>query len=88
MMGLLADIVGNIGVICFLFAYFLLQKGTILHTQASYLLLNLAGSLLLLFSLLINWNLSAFLLEAAWALISMYGLYKFVYLPWRNARKK
>ena len=87
-MQLLADVIGNIGVVCFLLAYFLLQRGTILHTQLSYLLLNLIGSLLLIFSLLINWNLSAFLLEAAWFFISMWGIIKFVYLPWRTARKK
>ncbi|MEK6747202.1 MAG: hypothetical protein AABY33_09270 [Pseudomonadota bacterium] len=80
--------VGNIGVVCFLLAYFLLQKGALLHTQLSYLLLNLAGALLLMFSLWINWNLSAFLLEVAWALISIYGIIKFVYLPWRNKKKQ
>ncbi len=87
-MQLLADVIGNIGVICFLLAYFLLQRGVVLHSQLSYLLLNLAGSLMLIFSLLINWNLSAFLLEAAWALISIYGIVKFVYLPWQAARNK
>ncbi len=87
-MELLADIIGNMGVFCFLLAYFLLQKGVILHTQLNYLLLNLVGSLLLIFSLLVNWNLSAFLLEAAWALISIGGIIKFVYLPWCSARKK
>lgn len=75
-MELLADIIGNIGVVCFLLAYFLLQKGKILHTYLSYLLLNLVGAVLLMFSLWINWNLSAFLLEAAWALISIWGIIK------------
>ncbi len=60
----------------------MLQKGTILHTSLTYLGMNLAGSLLLIISLLVNWNLSAFLLEAAWALISMYGIFKFVFMPW------
>lgn len=86
-MELIADIVGNVGVVCFLLSYFLLQKGAVLHTQLSYLLLNLAGALLLIFSLLINWNLSAFLLEAAWALISLWGIVKYVYLPWSNKKK-
>lgn len=75
-MSMLADIVGNIGVICFLAAYFLLQNGRVQHTGMLYLGLNLAGALMLLFSLLVHWNLPAFLLEAAWALISMYGIYK------------
>ncbi|MEQ1789528.1 MAG: hypothetical protein ABL857_03695 [Rickettsiales bacterium] len=87
-MELIADIIGNIGVACFLLAYYLLQKGTVLHTQVSYLLLNMIGSFLLIFSLLINWNLSAFLLEVAWALISMYGIVKFVYIPWRRTNTK
>ena len=69
-----ADVIGNLGVICFLAAYFLLQKGKIPHTGLWYLGLNLAGSLLLLVSLSIHWNLPAFLLEAAWALISIYGI--------------
>ena len=75
-MELFSNIIGNTGVICFLLAYFLLQNGKILHTSLVYLLLNLAGSLLLMLSLLINWNLPAFILEAAWALISAYGIYK------------
>lgn len=83
-MELIADIVGNIGVVCFLVAYFLLQKGVLRHDEMKYLLLNLAGAILLIFSLLINWNLSAFLLEAAWALISIYGIVKF----FSNARNK
>ena len=79
-MELIADIVGNIGVVCFLVAYFLLQKGVLAHNELRYLLLNLAGAFLLMFSLWINWNLSAFLLEAAWALISIWGIVKGVYL--------
>lgn len=75
-----ANIIGNIGVVCFLVAYFLLQKGKIMHTGVCYLGLNLAGSLMLIVSLLIHWNLPAFLLEAAWALISIYGIYKHLYV--------
>ena len=69
-----ADIIGNIGVVCFLSAFFLMQKGTLVHTGLVYLGLNLCGAVLLMGSLLIHWNLSAFMLEAAWALISMYGI--------------
>jgi hypothetical protein len=79
-MDLYADIIGNIGVVAFLAAFFLMQKGRISHIGLPYLSLNLAGAILLMISLLIHWNLSAFLLEAAWALISMYGIYKHIYL--------
>lgn len=78
-MDLAADITGNIGVICFLTAYFLLQKNKAPHTGIMYLGLNLAGAILLMISLLIHWNLPAFLLEAAWALISIYGMFKHVF---------
>ena len=70
------EIMGHIGVALFLGAYFLLQQGRILHTSFWYSGLNLAGSVLLMLSLWVDWNLSAFVLEAAWALISIYGIWK------------
>jgi hypothetical protein len=73
---LAASVVGHVGVVCFLAAYLLLQKGTLKPDSYPYLLLNLAGALLLVLSLLWNWNLPAFLLEAIWGAISAYGLYK------------
>ena len=73
-MELLANIVGNIGVVCFLAAYWLLQKGKLAHTGLAYLGLNLIGAILVMLSLMVDWNLPAFLLEAAWALISIYGI--------------
>lgn len=75
-MALLANIIGNLGVACFLLAFFLLQRGRIKPDSWAYLGLNLGGAIGLMISLLYDWNLSAFLLEAAWALISMYGICK------------
>lgn len=74
-MSLWADILGNIGVVCFLVAFFLLQREKVAHSSGLYLGLNLAGSILLIISLLVHWNLPAFLLETAWGIISMYGIY-------------
>ena len=76
-MELLGNIVGHIGVVCFLLAYFMLQKGRWKPDDLWYLLLNLAGALLILCSLLVDWNLPAFLLETLWGLISIYGLIKY-----------
>jgi len=75
---LFAVIIGNIGVVCFLVAYFLMQNEKIAHNGIPYLVLNLAGSILLMISLTIQWNLAAFALEAAWALISIYGIYRYM----------
>lgn len=83
-MGDHAEILGNIGVVSFLVAYFLLQKERLTYRSGWYLGLNLLGSILLIYSLLFHWNLPAFLLEAAWALISMYGIYKYHYRAKRN----
>ncbi|NBX03749.1 MAG: hypothetical protein EBR02_06790 [Alphaproteobacteria bacterium] len=69
-----ANWVGNAGVLCFLIAYFLLQKQRISFDSLTYLGLNLVGALLLMSSLLVNWNAPAFILEAFWAMISIYGI--------------
>jgi len=78
-MELAGNILGGIGVICFLTAYFLLQKGAISANGIHYLGMNLAGAVLVMLSLLVDWNLSAFVLEAAWAGISLYGIYRHLY---------
>jgi hypothetical protein len=75
-MSLLFNMLGNLGMICFLAAYFFLQKGKLQPNGYPYLGLNFVGSILLMISLSHDWNLPAFMLEAAWALISSYGLIK------------
>jgi paired small multidrug resistance pump len=70
------DIVGIIGVILILAAFFLLQIGKLNARDFLYSLLNLFGALGILISLIQAWNLSAFLIEMAWTLISIYGLIK------------
>jgi hypothetical protein len=42
--------------------------------EAPALLLNLIGAGLILSSLAYRFNLSAFLMEAAWAIVALYGL--------------
>lgn len=79
-----ATLLGNLGVLSFLIAYFLLQKERVAYNSIYYLGLNLLGSLLLIYSLLFDWNLPAFLLEAAWALISIYGIVKYHGSFWRK----
>ncbi|NBO20086.1 MAG: hypothetical protein EBV03_12875 [Proteobacteria bacterium] len=73
-----ADWVGNTGVCCFLGAYFLLQKGRLSYDSACYLGLNLTGAVLVMLSLWVDWNTPAFVLEACWALISIYGIFRSV----------
>lgn len=70
------DIVGIIGVFLILTAYFLLEREVFTPHQLVYLFLNLFGALFIIVSLFHAWNLSAFVVEAAWALISIYGIIK------------
>jgi hypothetical protein len=70
------DLVGNVGVLLMVIAYLLLQLEKLSSAAVSYLLLNAAGAVLVIISLTFRFNLSAFLMEAFWLLISLYGLTK------------
>lgn len=71
----IANIIGIFGVIFILLAYFLLQTNRLAPHKFLYSGMNLVGALMILFSLYFDWNLSAALVEGAWAIISLYGLY-------------
>ena len=68
--------IGLIGVALILLAYFLLQRGTLTARRMAYLLLNLQGASLILVSLVHDWNLAAFVIEASWVAVSLYGIAK------------
>ena len=68
------DLVGNIGVLLMVVAYLLLQLGRLPSSAPSYSLLNAIGAFLVMASLWFDFNLSAFLMEAFWFLISLFGL--------------
>ena len=63
-----------IGVLLMLVAYALAQIGRMRVDRLPSLLMNLTGSLLVLVSLAFKFNLSAALMEGAWALVALYGL--------------
>ncbi|MFZ9034942.1 MAG: CBU_0592 family membrane protein [Francisellaceae bacterium] len=71
----LFDLIGNLGVIALISSYFLLQIGKI-APSALYSSLNLTASVLILISLCHSFNLSSFLIELFWIIISLIGLYR------------
>ena len=75
------DLFGNIGVALMVVGYLLLQAEKLRSSDLSYSLMNAVGALLVLISLLYRFNLSAFLVEGFWLLISIYGLIKFAARP-------
>ncbi|MBF8263579.1 MAG: hypothetical protein HW387_1244 [Parachlamydiales bacterium] len=70
------SVIGLVGVGLLLIAFFLLQTGRVTSRGYLYSLLNLLGAVGILISLIDEWNLSAFVIEIAWILISIYGIIK------------
>ncbi len=68
------DLLGNIGVVLILASYMLLQLEKLSATGFLYLATNGLGASLILVSLIYDFNLSAFTIEAFWLLISIYGI--------------
>lgn len=72
------DLVGNVGVVVIVATYLLLQLENLPATSPFYSIANGLGAVLILISLVSDFNLSAFVIEAAWFLISVYGLVRCV----------
>ena len=70
------DILGIIGVVFILAAYLALQIEKLSPKSLTYSALNGLGAALILVSLYFDFNLSAALIESAWLLISLFGLFK------------
>ncbi len=59
-----------------LFAYYQLQRAQMTSHEPRYLWLNFSGAVMVVFSLFWAWNWPAFLIESAWAVISLASLIK------------
>jgi hypothetical protein len=79
------DLVGNIGVAMILGTYFALQIGRLDAKSVAYSALNALGAGSITVSLLFDFNLSAFVVEAAWVAVSAYGLARAMRRPQSNA---
>ena len=73
----LLDLVGNVGVVVLMIGYLMLQLNKLRSDGLAYSLLNAAGACLIVLSLLVNFNLSAFIMEVFWILISFVGIYRY-----------
>jgi len=73
----LVDLIGNIGVVVLMIAYLMLQLNKLRSDGLAYSVLNAAGASLIIVSLLVNFNLSALLIEVFWVLISFVGIYRY-----------
>ncbi len=73
------DFVGNIGVVLVIWCYLRVQSGHMRSDSLRYSVGNGLGALLIMVSLLIDFNLSSFVIEIAWLGISVYGVYRYYY---------
>ncbi|MBY0534043.1 MAG: hypothetical protein K2P31_03655 [Rickettsiaceae bacterium] len=72
-----SDFVGLIGVFLVVSSFFLLQAEKFTPSSWGYLLFNLFGALMLLFSLCHTWNLASVIIECLWLSITTYEIIKF-----------
>lgn len=79
----LYDLVGNLGVTLIIGSYLLLQLGKLPATGLAYSVSNMLGAAFILVSLYFEFNMSAFLVEVFWLLISLLGLGR-IYLEKRR----
>ena len=74
----LLDVVGLVGATLLMVTYLLLQVNRLQSNGLAYSLLNAIGALLIVSSLLVNFNLAAFLIEVFWVLISLIGIIRYL----------
>jgi hypothetical protein len=70
------DIVGFAGAAVFVIAYFANQQRWLSSEDWRYPFANLVGAVLILVSLMFEWNYPSVVIEVFWALISLYGIAK------------
>ncbi|MGI9228077.1 MAG: CBU_0592 family membrane protein [Gammaproteobacteria bacterium] len=71
------DILGSIGVALIIVTYFLLQLERLSSSGLLYSILNALGAFFVIISLMYEFNLPAFIVEAFWVLISVFGITKY-----------
>jgi purine-cytosine permease-like protein len=71
------DVAGVVGSLIVIVAYFATQAGWFGLSDPRFAWANLIGAVLIIFSLTVDWNLAAFVMEIFWILISLFGLARY-----------
>ncbi len=82
------DVLGLSGVALGIFSYARVQWRRDFAKTLDYSLMNFIGSVLIIISLMHNWNLPAFVSNLLWILISLYGMYRCLKYAYRARVKK
>ncbi len=70
------DLAGILGAFLAITAYFATQQRWITAQDWQFPAANLIAAILILISLIADWNLPSFVIEAFWLVISVYGIWK------------
>lgn len=73
---LIYDLIGMSGTALVVIAYVLLQMQKLSATSFTFNMMNLSGAILLMISLIFNFNLASMVIEVFWIGASLLGLYK------------
>ena len=79
------DLIGSIGVAIIIITYIFLQFEKIESKNLLYSVLNSVGAGLIIISLYFDFNLSAFIVEFFWLLLSLFGIGKYFWKRNRTA---
>ncbi len=71
------DFVGSAGVFLIVLGYLLIQLNKLTNNDLIYSLLNAIGAALIIVSLLYDFNLSSFIIEAFWLILSLVGIVRY-----------
>jgi len=74
----IANIIGLIGTALVVGAYFLMQLNKLNPKGLYFNLVNLAGAICLILSLLVHFNLASFIIEIFWIAASLVGIYHYI----------
>ena len=74
----LHEVLGSAGAVLIVGAYFLLQVQKLDPKGLTYSLVNALGAGAIVTSLTVQWNLSAFLVEAFWFAVSVFGIWRWM----------
>jgi len=74
---MLYNIVGIVGVGLILIVYAMVQVDKLSVNNIYYSICNALGAFLIIVSLMVDFNLPAFLMEFFWVIFSLFGIYKY-----------
>jgi hypothetical protein len=83
----IANLIGILGSVFILLAYYAIENGKYTRDDYAYYLINLIGAVLLVISLLVNFNLGSFVIELFWILISLQGMMRLLKIKNINSMK-